>query len=89
MKTAVLTFCFLTGFSLALMVVHHWQMPTPAHAMTFDERAGKMFDEIKPSNKGDRLPQATPDLRGGALIGGNSVRALIFRPSPDTGAPAH
>jgi hypothetical protein len=78
MKTFVLTFLFLAGFSLVLVALHRWETPVAAHAMTFDERAGHMFDDVK--NKGDRLPQATPELRGGALIEGNSVHALIFRP---------
>jgi hypothetical protein len=55
--------------------------------MTFDERAGHMFDGVQRGSKEDR--QATPDLRGGALLDANPVHALIFRPNPDAGMQHH
>jgi hypothetical protein len=77
MKTAAYTMLFLIGFSLTLVAITHLRIPPPAHAMTFEERAGHMFDGVQPG-KEDRLP--SPDLKGGALIDGNPVHALIFRP---------
>jgi predicted phage tail protein len=90
MKTFTLTFCFFAGFSLILWGVQQLQMSRSAkaeHYMTFDERAGHMFDGVQRGEKADRQPAS--DLKGGALIEGNSVHALIFRPSPDAGMQHH
>jgi hypothetical protein len=87
MRTSLLTLLFLSGFSLGLIWIHYLQIPTPAHAMTFNERAGHMFDSVKPE-KGDRLAPAY-DLKGGALVDGNSVHALIFRSTGHAEAPPH
>jgi predicted phage tail protein len=91
MKTFTLTFCFFAGFSLILWGVQQVQMSRSAkaeHYMTFDERAGHMFDNVQIPAKGDRL-SPTPDLKGGALVDGHSVHALIFRPNPDAGMQHH
>jgi hypothetical protein len=90
MKTFTLTFCFFAGFSLILWGVQQLQLSRSAkaeHYMTFDERAGHMFDGVQRGSKEDR--QATPDLRGGALLDANPVHALIFRPNPDAGMQHH
>jgi hypothetical protein len=83
--TAILSYLFVCGFCLGLW---SWRnMPAPAHPMTFEERAGHMFDGVdydgKPI-KGDRLPgPAYPDLMGGVLSGDSkAVKTLMFRPLP-------
>jgi hypothetical protein len=53
--------------------------------MTFEQRAGHMFDSVDRTLKGDRLPLS--GLEGGALIDSHSVHALIFR-TGETEMPA-
>jgi hypothetical protein len=83
MKTIVVTFALLTGCSVILWGVQHFH--ARAHAMTFEQRAGHMFDSVDRTLKGDRLPLS--GLEGGALIDSHSVHALIFR-TGETEMPA-